>query len=82
MKNTTAQMFAHFYDKPYDEITREDMGSAEEIDWGEDVGGEILTKELKGEAYLEEYFGKPIEDIKGWEGENIPTGDPVGEEEW
>lgn len=40
------------------------------------------TKKLKGEYFLEEYFGKPIKDIKGWDFENVPTGKPVGEEEW
>ena len=39
-------------------------------------------KKLKGEYFLEEYFGKPIEEIKGWEYESISTGNPVGEEEW
>ena len=39
---TTEQLFEHFYNKPYPSITPEDIGNAEEIDWGEDVGGEII----------------------------------------
>ncbi len=39
---TTSQMFESFYGKPFAEITQEDLGPAEEIDWGEDVGGEVL----------------------------------------
>ena len=39
---TTSQMFESFYGKPFAEITQADIGSAEEIDWGEDVGGEVL----------------------------------------
>ena len=37
----TSQMFEQFYGKPFDEITQDDLDSAEEIDWGEDVGGEV-----------------------------------------
>ena len=39
---TTSQMFEQFYGKPFKEITQSDIDSAEEIDWGEDVGGEIF----------------------------------------
>lgn len=39
---STAEMFEQFYGKPFSEITAEDLGSAEEIDWGEDIGGEIF----------------------------------------
>lgn len=41
-KQSTMQMFEEFYGKPYNELTSEDIGDAEEMDWGEDVGGEIL----------------------------------------
>lgn len=41
-EQSTAQMFEQFYGKPFDEITEADIGFAEEIDWGEDVGGEVL----------------------------------------
>ena len=40
-QQSTAQMFEQFYGKPFSEITQDDLGSSEEIDWGEDVGGEI-----------------------------------------
>ncbi|MCR5101737.1 MAG: hypothetical protein K6B41_10325 [Butyrivibrio sp.] len=30
-----------YYGKPYDEITFEDLGPGGELDWGEDVGGEV-----------------------------------------
>lgn len=39
---STAQMFEDFYGKPFDQITEKDIGPGEEIDWGEDVGGEIF----------------------------------------
>ena len=41
-KQSTAQMFEQFYGKPFSEITPDDLGTAEEIDWGDDVGGEVL----------------------------------------
>ena len=41
-QQSTAQMFEQFYGKPFAEITQNDIGNAEEIDWGEDVGGEIF----------------------------------------
>lgn len=31
-----------YYGKPYSEITQNNLGHGEEIDWGEDVGGEII----------------------------------------
>ncbi len=40
-QQSTSQMFEQFYGKPFDEITQVDLDSAEEIDWGEDVGGEV-----------------------------------------
>lgn len=39
-------------------------------------------KKLKGEVYLESYYGKPINEIEAWDYENIDTGSPIGEEEW
>jgi len=39
-KQSTARMFEQFYGKPLAEITQADLGNAEEIDWGKDVGGE------------------------------------------
>lgn len=39
---STAQLFEDFYGKPFDQISEEDIGPGEEIDWGQDVGGEIL----------------------------------------
>ena len=38
----TSQLFEQFYGKPFSEITSDDIGAAEEFDWGEDVGEEIL----------------------------------------
>lgn len=40
-EQTTAEMFREFYGKSIDELTAEDLGSGNELDWGEDVGGEI-----------------------------------------
>lgn len=41
-KKTTEQMFEEFYGKPFNEITTNDIGPGEELDWGEDIGGEII----------------------------------------
>ena len=41
-EKSTQQLFEEFYGKPFDEITSEDIGNATQIDWGEDVGGEII----------------------------------------
>ena len=41
-QQSTSQMFEQFYGKPFSEITMTDIGGAKEIEWGEDVGGEIL----------------------------------------
>lgn len=38
----TSQMFEQFYGKPFSKIGTEDLCSTEEINWGEDVGGEML----------------------------------------
>ncbi|MCR5451266.1 MAG: AbrB/MazE/SpoVT family DNA-binding domain-containing protein [Lachnospiraceae bacterium] len=39
---STSQMFEEFYGKPFEEITDADLGAAEEIDWGDDIGGETF----------------------------------------
>ena len=41
-KKTTKQIFEEFYGKPYDEISEKDIGAGEEIDFGEDVGEEVI----------------------------------------
>lgn len=41
-EKTTKQLFEEFYGKPYDTITTEDIGGAKELDWGKDIGGEII----------------------------------------
>lgn len=41
-KKTAEQMYEDFYGKPFSEITTEDLGAGGELDWGEDVGGEIV----------------------------------------
>lgn len=41
-EKTTVQMFEEFYGKPYEQITEEDLGPGEELDWGEDIGGEVF----------------------------------------
>lgn len=41
-EQSTSRMFEQFYGKPFSDITQDDLGSCEEIDWGEDVGGEII----------------------------------------
>lgn len=39
---STKDMFESFYGKPYNEITSEDLGPGGELDWGEDIGGELF----------------------------------------
>ncbi len=40
-EKSTKDIFEEFYGKPMEEITIEDLGDGGEIDWGEDIGGEI-----------------------------------------
>ncbi|MCR4590001.1 MAG: AbrB/MazE/SpoVT family DNA-binding domain-containing protein [Lachnospiraceae bacterium] len=39
---STAKMFEDFYGRPFEEITADVVGSGKEMDWGNDVGGEVL----------------------------------------
>ena len=39
---STAQMFEQYYGKPFESITQQDLATAEELDWGEDVGNEVI----------------------------------------
>ncbi len=39
-------------------------------------------KKLKGEIFLEEFYGKPISEIGGFETEVVDWGEPQGDEEW
>ena len=41
-EQSTSQMFEQFYGKPFSELTQDDLGVSDDIDWGEDVGGEIF----------------------------------------
>lgn len=41
-KKSTRQLFEEFYHKPFEDITETDLGDANEIDFGEDVGGEVF----------------------------------------
>ena len=41
-KKTTEQIFEEFYGKPYNEITEKDIGEGAEIDFGEDIGEEVI----------------------------------------
>ena len=41
-KRSPRKMFEKFYGKPFEQITPEDIGPEEEIDWGPDVGAERL----------------------------------------
>ena len=43
IKKSTKEIFEEFYKKPFEEITKEDIGDGVEMDWGPDVGGEIIT---------------------------------------
>lgn len=39
-------------------------------------------KRLRGEIFLEKYFGKPLSEIGQIETETVDWGAPAGEEEW
>ena len=39
---STRELFEEFYGKPYEKITPADIGEGGELDWGEDLGGEIF----------------------------------------
>lgn len=39
---TLRERFEEYYAKPFGEISDEDIPKGEEIDWGVDVGGELL----------------------------------------
>ncbi len=41
-EKSTRDMFAEFYGKPLEELSIEDLGKASELDWGDDIGGEIF----------------------------------------
>ncbi len=41
-----------------------------------------VKKKLKGEIFLEKYYGKKYADIGSWDYEDVETGAPIGEEEW
>lgn len=41
-KKSTKELFEEFYHKPFSEITAEDLGEGSEIDWGEDIGSEVI----------------------------------------
>ena len=41
-EKSTAQLFEEFYQKDYASISAGDLGSAELVDFGEDVGGELF----------------------------------------
>ena len=41
-EQSTSQMFEQFYGKPLSELTQDDLGAVEDIEWGEDVGGEVF----------------------------------------
>lgn len=41
-EKSTKEMFEEFYGKPFEQITTEDLGPACNMEWGEDVGGEIF----------------------------------------
>ncbi len=39
-------------------------------------------KKLRGELFLEEFYGKPFNEINPWDYEDVSTGIPQGEEIW
>ena len=41
-QQSTSQIFEEFYGKSFAELTQDDLDTDEEIDWGEDVGGEYI----------------------------------------
>lgn len=41
-EKSTEEMFEEFYGKAFKDITIEDLGPGSEMDWGEDIGGEVF----------------------------------------
>ena len=41
-EKTTKQMFEEFYGKSFSKITKEDIGGADLVDFGEDIGSEVF----------------------------------------
>ncbi len=41
-EKSTREMFEEFYGKPMEKLTQTDLGAGGEIDWGADIGGEVL----------------------------------------
>lgn len=41
-----------------------------------------LKRKLRGEAFIESYYGKAIEEIEGIETEKVDWGEPKGGEVW
>ena len=41
-EKSTREMFEEFYGKPISELTEDDLGPGSELDWGNDVGGEVF----------------------------------------
>ena len=41
-----------------------------------------VKKKLKGEIFLEEFYGKPISEIGELDTEIVDWGEPQGDEEW
>lgn len=39
---STRQLFEEFYGKKFEDISASDLGEATEMDWGSDVGNEVL----------------------------------------
>ena len=39
---STKELFASVYGKPYEALTAEDIKGGGELDWGDDVGGEVF----------------------------------------
>ncbi len=68
-EKSTKDIFEEFYGKPMEEITIEDLGDGGEIDWGEDIGGEIWLFEkddriLKRLVYASLFWKEFLWDIK------------------
>ena len=41
-KVSTKRLFENFYKKPFSDITTNDLGAVEFMDFGDDVGGEVF----------------------------------------
>ena len=70
---------------PTEIVNKLGLKPGDELDVREESGIIMFSpvqKKLKGELFLEEFYGKPAEEIRNLETETVDWGEPQGEEIW